>query len=148
MKVKVDTEPLEQALDGLAADLEQGFTKSMPRVAEHMSRSTELTFRQAGRPVPWEPTSPYTLARRQVNRQPNPLVDTRELIESVTATRPGKKSSLFEMNGHRLVMGTTREGAALNQETRPFLLFQEQGREEIPGLLLPELREKVRRHAG
>lgn len=81
--------------------------------------SVNRNFEEGGRPK-WKPLAPATIKRRRGSGDPQPLRDTGLLMTSI-----GKGShGVMQTAKDHLLIGTNRPGAAVNQETRPFMMLQ------------------------
>ncbi len=150
MTLEFDTRDVERGLNAIAAELDKGFPKAFREIRQEMQQSTDMNFRQQGRPTAWPALSPRTIKARQERaargKGPRAGLTTIERDQDilrrslVDSNAPGSAS--FD-SGQEAVVATTVSYAATQQKgnvsrhipPRPFLLFQN-GEEERYGRIL------------
>lgn len=140
-------------------------TKLLKRIVAYMQGSVDKNFRQEGRPDHWKPLAPSTIRARRKGRGKHGsgariLQDTGRLKQSLSFATPGA-DTVMEIKGTSAIFGTRVEYARTHQfgatiqgthwsgkgfgqkrgthsiliPARPFLLFQQEDKRAITGIV-------------
>jgi len=90
IQIQSNAKKVDSALIFLDAQL-RNYSVPLAQVGEYMVKSVQSNFLEQGRPTPWLPLSPMTLARRKKGTSggsPKILMDRGFLFKSITRSEP------------------------------------------------------------
>jgi phage gpG-like protein len=130
--------PLVEGVGELGERFRRGFSDAMEDAAAHMAQSLRQTL-ESGGDGEFDAIADSTRKQRKKNLDGTPpLIDTEELLDSLTADSEGENANaVVQTTGFSMVRGTNRPDARRHHEgmgeepARPFMRFREEDPEAI-----------------
>ncbi len=150
MPLKIDTSPVEKVFHDAANDMERGFKQPWSEVKKTVQQFERKQFMTSGQGA-WAPVKAATLRGRKINTANQPLIDSGELMQSLTET--GTAHSILEETNDSLTIGTDRVDAKRHQfgsadkkePARPFLYISDDEEADILRLFEHDMDERLSR---